>query len=95
MPHGTGFAIGGAVFFKLIAISLSGFFVPSAGGGECAALWASVGVLFFKEFGYANLSWLNFFISGGYLVSVTGTFLIAGSMIYFHYKHKNWKLANG
>jgi hypothetical protein len=55
----------------------------------------SVGVLFFKEFGYANLSWLNFFISGGYLVSVTGTFLIAGSMIYFHYKHKNWKLANG
>jgi hypothetical protein len=55
----------------------------------------SVGVLFFKEFGYANLSWLNFFISGGYLVSVIGTFLIAGSMIYFHYKHKNWKLANG
>ncbi len=51
----------------------------------------SVGVLFFKEFGYAKLSWLNFFISGGYIVSVTGTILIFGSMIYFHYKHKSWK----
>ncbi len=50
----------------------------------------SVSVLFFKEFGYANLSWLNFFISGGYIVSVTGTLLITGSMIYFHYKHKSW-----
>lgn len=53
----------------------------------------SVSVLFFKEFGYANLSWLNFFISGGYIVSATGTLLITGSMIYFHYKHKSWKAA--
>ncbi len=51
----------------------------------------SVSVLFFKEFGYAKLSWLNFFISGGYIVSATGTLLIIGSMIYFHYKHKSWK----
>jgi hypothetical protein len=51
----------------------------------------SVGVLFFKEFGYAKLSWLNFFISGGYIVSTIGTLLIIGSMIYFHYKHKSWK----
>lgn len=50
----------------------------------------SVSVLFFKEFGYANLSWLNFFLSGGYIVSATGTLLITGSMIYFHYKHKSW-----
>jgi hypothetical protein len=50
----------------------------------------SVSVLFFKEFGHANLSWLNFFISGGYIVSATGTLLITGSMIYFHYKHKSW-----
>ncbi len=50
----------------------------------------SVGVLFFKEFGYAKLSWLNFFLSGGYIVSFTGTFLIIGSMIYFHFKHKHW-----
>jgi hypothetical protein len=51
----------------------------------------SVGVLFFKEFGYAKLSWLNFFISGGYILSAAGTLLIGGSMIYFHIKHRRWK----
>lgn len=49
---------------------------------------ASVGVLFFKEFGYARLSWLQFFISGGYILSAAGSLLIAGSMLYFHLKHK-------
>ncbi len=44
----------------------------------------SVGVLFFKEFGYAEVSWLDFFISSGYIVSIAGSLLIAGSMIYFH-----------
>jgi len=50
----------------------------------------SVGVLFFKEFGQAELSWLDFFISSGYIISVFGTLLIAGSMLYFHVKHKQW-----
>lgn len=50
---------------------------------------ASVGVLFFKEFGYAELSWLQFFLSGGYLISVAGSVLIAGSMLYFHLKHRS------
>lgn len=48
----------------------------------------SVGVLFFKEFGYAQISWLNFFISGGYFISFVGTILILCSMVYFHIKHK-------
>ena len=48
----------------------------------------SIGVLFYKEFGYANLSWVNFFISAGYLVSVFGGILIGGSMFYFHWKQK-------
>jgi hypothetical protein len=48
----------------------------------------SVGVLFFKEFGYAELSWLQFFISSGYIMSFTGTLLMTGSMIYFHSRHK-------
>jgi MFS family permease len=55
----------------------------------------SVAVLFFKEFGYAKLSWLNFFISSGYIVSVAGTLLIAGSMLYFHVRHKNWNSVIG
>jgi hypothetical protein len=50
----------------------------------------SVAVLFYKEFGQANLSWLDFFISGGYIISVVGTLLIMGSMFYFHFKHVKW-----
>jgi len=50
----------------------------------------SVGILFFKEFSYAQLSWLKFFISGGYVVSLIGVLLMGGSMIYFHKKHKAW-----
>lgn len=50
----------------------------------------SVGVLFFKQFGSNNASWLEFFISTGYVFSVIGSLLILGSMIYFHFKHKQW-----
>jgi hypothetical protein len=54
----------------------------------------SVAVLFFKEFGYSKLSWLSFFISGGYVVSLLGALLIGGSMIYFHKKFKAWPSLN-
>ena len=47
---------------------------------------ASVGVMFFKEFGYAELSWLQFFVAGGYVISSAGSLLIAASMMYFHRK---------
>lgn len=53
----------------------------------------SVCVVLFKEFGFAKLSWLNFFISGGYFISVIGTLLILGSMFYFHLKHRHWRSA--
>ena len=53
----------------------------------------SVSVILFKEFGFAKLSWLSFFISGGYVISVLGTLLILSSMLYFHRKHKNWNPA--
>ena len=53
----------------------------------------SVSVLFLKEFGYANLSWLEFFVSAGYFISFAGTVLITGSMLYFHRKHR--KMASG
>jgi hypothetical protein len=49
---------------------------------------ASICVLLVKELGLASVSWLDFFISSGYVISVTGTVLIAGSMIYFRVKGK-------
>ncbi|HTJ48643.1 MAG TPA: DUF5690 family protein [Cyclobacteriaceae bacterium] len=51
---------------------------------------ASISVLFFKEFGYAKLSWLNFLISTGYILSISGTLLTFGSMVYFIVKHRRW-----
>jgi hypothetical protein len=48
----------------------------------------SVSVLFVKEFTYTQLSWVDFFMSTGYAISVVGTLLITGSMIYFHFRHK-------
>ncbi|SKC87304.1 DUF5690 family protein [Ohtaekwangia koreensis] len=51
----------------------------------------SVSILLFKEFGYAKLSWVEVFITSGYIISVAGTLLICGSMLYFHNKHKRWK----
>ena len=57
----------------------------------------SVGVMLFKElmkaFGYAEPSWLEFFITAGYVISFLGSLLIGGSMLYFHVKHRRWSPA--
>lgn len=50
----------------------------------------SVGVLFYKNFGHPNLSWLEFFISVGYVLSIVGTILMTISLFYFRRKHQNW-----
>ena len=49
----------------------------------------SVGVLFYKQFGQKDLSWLDFFINGSYLLSFIGSILALGSMIYFRRKKIN------
>src|SRR5581483_333359 len=36
----------------------------------------SVGVLFYKYFGRPDLSWLNFFITSGYVLSIIGSFFM-------------------
>lgn len=48
----------------------------------------SIFVLFYKEFTNKALSWLNFFIYTGYAISLAGTLLIIGSMVYFHLKYR-------
>jgi Family of unknown function (DUF5690) len=53
----------------------------------------SVTVLFYKQFGQGDLSWLNFFITGGYILSVVGSLLMLISLFYFYNKHKNWQVA--
>jgi hypothetical protein len=46
----------------------------------------SVTVLLYKYFGQSQLSWLSFFISGGYALSIAGTLLMTASLIYFRNK---------
>lgn len=48
-------------------------------------------VLFYKNFGHANLTWLEFFISSGYVLSALGTVLMLMSLFYFTRKHASWK----
>jgi hypothetical protein len=50
----------------------------------------SISVLFLKEFSYTQLSWLDFFMTTGYAISIIGTVLITGSMVYFHRKHQTF-----
>jgi hypothetical protein len=51
----------------------------------------SVAILFYKEFGYKNVSWLNFFLQSGYVVAFAGSLLILASLFYFHWKYQRWK----
>lgn len=50
----------------------------------------SVSVLFFKEFFAPEMSYIDLFIRGGYMLSIAGTLLILSSMWYFHIRHRQW-----
>jgi len=93
---GTGLYFGyiqfNSIFFdRLIAtfkyVSTVGFLIYLA---DSIGYLGSVSVLLFKEFGQKDMSWLNFFTAGGYILSITGSILIILSLIYFHYKHTSW-----
>lgn len=49
----------------------------------------SVAVLFLKEFAAPEMSYVEIFIRGGYILSVMGSLLILSSMWYFHRKHRH------
>jgi hypothetical protein len=81
-----------SIFFdRLIAtfryVSTVGFLIYLA---DSFGYLGSVGVLLFKEFGNAELSWLEFFISSGYILSIAGSVLIVLSLVYFMWKYKSW-----
>jgi hypothetical protein len=89
---GTGLYMGyvpfNSIFFdRLIAafqyVGTIGFIMYVA---DAFGYVGSVGVLFFKEFFRSEMSYIYFFISGGYAVSIAGTVLIISSMVYFVYK---------
>ena len=79
------------MFDRLIAtfkyVSTVGFLIYLA---DAFGYLGSIGVMIYKEFGQASLSWLEFFIGAGYVMSVAGSILILGSMIYFYFRHRQW-----
>jgi MFS family permease len=82
-----------SIFFdRLIAtfkyVSTVGFLIYLA---DSFGYLCSVGVLLYKEFGNSNLSWLNFFIQTGYILSLAGSVLIILSLVYFNARHKKWE----
>jgi hypothetical protein len=85
-----------SIFFdRLIAtfkyVSTVGFLIYLA---DSVGYLGSVSVLLFKEFGHKDVSWLSFFISGGYIMSIAGSVLILTSLVYFHFKYKEWNAIN-
>ena len=93
---GTGLYMGyvpfNSIFFdRLIAafqyVGTVGFIMYVA---DAFGYVGSVGVLFFKEFTAPEMSYIDLFINGGYMISFAGTLLILTSMWYFHLKHRRW-----
>ena len=50
----------------------------------------SVGILFYKNFGNAQMSWLNFFVTASYSMALVGAVFTLLSMFYFSQKLKVW-----
>nr|WP_315257961.1 DUF5690 family protein [uncultured Flavobacterium sp.] len=69
----------------------AGFFIYVA---DAFGYLGSVIVILYKNFGQPNLSWLDFFMNGAYLIAVMGTVVTISSMIYLSNKHKKVKKLN-
>ncbi len=75
------------LFDRLLAafryVGTAGFLIYVA---DAFGYLGSVGVLFYKNFGQSELSWLRFFVLSGYTIAGLGVLLMAGSWVYFSRK---------
>lgn len=63
----------------------SGFLIYVA---DAFGYLGSIGVLLYKNFGESHISWLQFFISSTYVVSISGVVFTMVSLVYFDRKYK-------
>ena len=63
----------------------SGFLIYVA---DAFGYLGSIGVLLYKNFGESHISWLQFFISSTYIVSISGVVFTIASLLYFNRKYK-------
>ena len=77
------------LFDRLLAtfryVGTAGFLIYVA---DAFGYLGSVGVLFYKNFGQSELSWLHFFVLSGYVVAGLGLLFMVGSWLYFYRKTK-------
>ncbi len=80
------------LFDRLLAtfryVGTAGFLIYVA---DSFGYLGSVGVLFYKNFGQAQLTWLRFFILAGYGMTLVGSVLIFFSWLYFKHKAAHWQ----
>lgn len=78
------------LFDRMIAafrvVANSGFLIYVA---DSFGYLGSVGVMFYRNFGQPNLSWLDFFISFSYILSAVGILTVLASVFYFAKKFKS------
>jgi MFS family permease len=63
----------------------SGFLIYVA---DAFGYLGSIGVLLYKNFGESHISWLQFFISSTYILSISGVFFTLASLLYFNRKYE-------
>jgi hypothetical protein len=81
-----------SIFFdRMIAtfryVSTVGFLIYLA---DSFGYVGSLGIVLFKTLGQDQMSLVNYFIAGGYVMSIAGSVLIGLSLVYFIRKHKGW-----
>ncbi|MGC4022846.1 MAG: DUF5690 family protein [Cyclobacteriaceae bacterium] len=84
-----------SIFFDrlLAAFTYSGTVAFLINLADSFGYLGSVSVLLYKYFGQGNLSWQNFFITSGYLLSTTGFVAMTISLYYFKKKLSKTKEA--
>lgn len=80
------------LFDRLLAtfryVGTAGFLIYVA---DSFGYLGSVGVLFYKNFGQGDVSWLNFFIRSSYIITFAGSGLMLLALWYFQHKQTAWK----
>lgn len=75
------------LFDRMIALfkkkANAGFLIYIA---DATGYLASVSILLYKNFGAAELSWLDFFVQAGYFLAIAGAVLMGFSFFYFNKK---------
>ncbi len=79
------------LFDRLLAtfryVGTAGFLIYVA---DSFGYLGSIGVLFYKNFGQSEISWLQFFISSSYIITFLGSGLVLLALLYFQRKQSSW-----